>query len=39
LEYLSRAKQLRFAELSRVYKDQEFASLWMDPRLEKIIKR
>ncbi|WP_348263862.1 tetratricopeptide repeat protein [Telmatobacter sp. DSM 110680] len=39
LEYLGRAKELRFAELSRVYKDQEFASLWMDPRLEKIIKR
>ena len=39
LEYLNRAKELRFPELSRVYKDQEFASLWMDPRLEKIIKR
>lgn len=39
LEYLKRAKDQRFADLSRVYKDQEFASLWMDPRLEKIIKR
>ena len=39
LEYLKRAKDQRFADLSRVYKDQEFASLWMDPRLERIIKR
>jgi tetratricopeptide (TPR) repeat protein len=39
LEYLRRAKEQHFADLSRVYKDQEFAQLWMDPRLEKIVKR
>jgi tetratricopeptide (TPR) repeat protein len=39
LEYLSRAKEGHFSELSRVYKDQEFAALWTDPRLEKIVKR
>jgi len=25
--------------MSRVYKDQEFAVLWTDARLEKIVKR
>lgn len=39
LEYLRRAKDGRFSDLHRVYKDQEFASLWTDPRLEKIVKR
>jgi tetratricopeptide (TPR) repeat protein len=39
LEYLGRAKAEHFADLSRVYKDQEFASLWMDPRLETLVKR
>ena len=39
LEYLKRAKDGRFPELSRVYKEQEFAVLWTDPRLEKIVKR
>jgi len=39
LEYLRRAKEGRFADLGRVYKDQEFAALWKDPRLAKIIKR
>lgn len=39
LEYLQRAKVGRFAELNRVYTDQEFAMLWSDPRLEKIVKR
>jgi tetratricopeptide (TPR) repeat protein len=39
LEYLSRAKEGHFPELSRVYKDQEFAPLWKDPRLAKIVKR
>jgi len=39
LEYLRRARDGRFAEISRVYKDQEFAVLWTDPRLEKIVKR
>jgi hypothetical protein len=39
LEYLRRAKEGRFPELGRVYKDQEFAVLWPDPRLQKIVKR
>ena len=39
LEYLKRARDGRFPEMSRVYKDQEFAVLWTDPRLEKIVKR
>ena len=39
LEYLKRAKDGRFPEMSRVYKEQEFAVLWTDPRLEKIVKR
>jgi hypothetical protein len=39
LEYLQRAKDGRYAELARVYTDQEFASLWNDPRLQKIVKR
>ncbi len=39
LDYLMRAKEGHFSELHRVYKDQEFAALWTDPRLEKIIKR
>src|SRR3569833_2969985 len=39
LEYLKRASEGRFPEMGRVYKDQEFAILWTDPRLEKIVKR
>ena len=39
LEYLKRAKEGKFPEMGRVYKEQEFASLWTDPRLEKIVKR
>ena len=39
LEYLRRAKDGHFADLGRVYKDQEFAALWPDPRLEQIVKR
>jgi tetratricopeptide (TPR) repeat protein len=39
LEYLRRAKDGHYSDLSRVYKDQEFAALWQDPRLEKIVKR
>lgn len=39
LEYLRRAKDGHFADMSRVYKDQEFAALWTDPRLAKIVKR
>lgn len=39
LEYLRRAKEGRFSDLARVYTDQEFAALWPDPRLGKIVKR
>jgi tetratricopeptide (TPR) repeat protein len=39
LEYLRRAKEGRYADLAKVYTDQDFASLWPDPRLAKIIKR
>jgi tetratricopeptide (TPR) repeat protein len=39
LEYLKRAKAEHFTDLNRVYKDQEFASLWVDPRLQSIVKR
>lgn len=39
LEYLTRAKENRFAELSKVYEDATFKALWGDPRLQKIVKR
>jgi tetratricopeptide (TPR) repeat protein len=39
LEYLRRARDGRFTEMARVYRDQEFAVLWTDPRLDKIVKR
>jgi tetratricopeptide (TPR) repeat protein len=39
LEYLRRAKDDRFPDLARVYNEKEFAALWTDPRLEKIVKR
>jgi tetratricopeptide (TPR) repeat protein len=39
LEYLTRAKNGRYADLANVYRDQEFAVLWPDPRLAKIVKR
>lgn len=39
LEYLSRAKEGRYPDLANVYVDQEFAALWPDPRLAKIVKR
>lgn len=38
LDYLQRAKNEHFAELSNVYSDKEFAVLWQDPRLKKIVK-
>jgi tetratricopeptide (TPR) repeat protein len=38
LEYLTRAKDGHFSDLHKVYKDQEFAVLWQDPRLAKIVK-
>jgi Flp pilus assembly protein TadD len=39
LEYLRRAKEGRYPDLAKVYVDPEFAPLWADPRLAKIIKR
>jgi tetratricopeptide (TPR) repeat protein len=39
LEYLRRAKDGRYADMAKVYTDQEFAALWQDPRLAKIVKR
>jgi tetratricopeptide (TPR) repeat protein len=39
LEYLRRAKEGHFPELSKVYEDKDFAPLWTDPRLQKIVKR
>jgi tetratricopeptide (TPR) repeat protein len=39
LEYLRRARDGRYADLAKVYTDQEFAALWPDPRLAKIVKR
>lgn len=39
LEFLRRARDGRFPNLSKVYSDQDFAALWQDPRLAKIVKR
>lgn len=39
LEYLRRAREENFSGLHKVYEEQLFASLWEDPRLEKIVKR
>lgn len=39
LEYLQRARDLRFEELAGVYQDPVFTGLWKDPRLQKIVKR
>jgi len=39
LEYLRRAKDGHFPDLAKVYTDQDFAPLWQDPRLAKIVKR
>lgn len=39
LEYLQRARDLRFEELASVYQDPAFTGLWNDPRLQKIVKR
>jgi tetratricopeptide (TPR) repeat protein len=38
LEYLQRAKDGHFDDMHKVYKDQEFAILWPDPRLARIVK-
>ena len=39
LEYLRRAKDDRYPDLSKVYDEPEFAAMVQDPRLEKIVKR
>ena len=39
LEQLRRAKEDRYYAIANVYKDPEFASLWNDPRLNKIVPR
>jgi tetratricopeptide (TPR) repeat protein len=39
LDYLRRARDNFFPEMSRVYTDKDFSALWQDPRLEKIVKR
>jgi len=39
LDYLARAKQMHFPDLHNVYSDPDFAALWQDPRLAKIVKR
>ncbi len=38
LDYLERAKEGHYPQLSDVYIDREFAALWQDPRLNKIVK-
>lgn len=39
LDFLQRAKSGRYPNMGDVYTDQEFAVLWTDPRLAKIVKR
>ena len=39
LEYLRRAKEMRYPYLAKVYIDPDFTPLWNDPRLAKIVKR
>lgn len=39
LEYLNRAKADRYPDLAKVYSDQDFAPVWQDPRLAKIVKK
>ena len=38
LDFLRRARDGRYPQMSDVYVDKEFASLWQDPRLHKIVK-
>jgi len=38
LDYLGRAKELHLPGLAKVYTDPDFAPLWKDPRLAKIVK-
>ncbi len=39
LDYLGRAKQSNYHDLVAVYSDADFAPLWNDPRLAKIVSR
>jgi tetratricopeptide (TPR) repeat protein len=39
LDYLQRARVLRYPDLAKVYSDPDFTALWQDPRLAKIVKR
>ncbi|MGB0064774.1 MAG: tetratricopeptide repeat protein [Terracidiphilus sp.] len=39
LDYLSRAKTRHYPNLSEVYSEKEFASLWTDPRLQQLVKK
>jgi tetratricopeptide (TPR) repeat protein len=38
LDYLQRAKNGHYPQMSEVYVDKEFAGLWKDPRLQTIVK-
>jgi tetratricopeptide (TPR) repeat protein len=38
LDYLHRAKEGHYPQMSDVYIDKEFAALWKDPRLQTIVK-
>jgi tetratricopeptide (TPR) repeat protein len=38
LDYLHRAKNGHYPQMSDVYTDKEFAGLWKDPRLQTIVK-
>jgi tetratricopeptide (TPR) repeat protein len=39
LDYLGRAKEGHYHDLASVYSDPDFAALWKDPRLAKIVAR
>ena len=39
LDYLERAKEGHCPDMKRVYQEQEFAMLWTDPRLQRMVKR
>jgi tetratricopeptide (TPR) repeat protein len=39
LDYLQRAKELRYSDLGKVYSDPDFMALWQDPRRAKLVKR
>ena len=38
LDYLRRARDGHYPQMADVYTDKEFAALWQDPRLKKIVK-